>query len=114
MRGMRGAPSEDVDIETILRNCAKIADAAKGIMGALPLRIEVSREKFDQLRRARGSCVMRPALSRNGGLRIGMGRYVRNAHEVCVVASKGRGTALVRDHGTPSVITERPSGLWLD
>lgn len=43
--------------------------------------------------------------ARNGGLRIGMGRYVRNAHEVCVVASKGRGTALVRDHGTPSVIT---------
>lgn len=49
---MRGAPAEDVTLETILRDCAKIAEASKGVMGALPLRIEVSRDKFDQLRRA--------------------------------------------------------------
>lgn len=49
---MRGAPARDVTVETILRDCAKNAEAAKGVMGALPLRIEVSREGFDQLRRA--------------------------------------------------------------
>ncbi|KAK4045211.1 hypothetical protein OUZ56_032619 [Daphnia magna] len=36
----------------LVRLHAEIAEAAKGVMGALPLRIEVSREGFDQLRRA--------------------------------------------------------------
>lgn len=49
---MRGAPARGVTVETILRDCAKIAEAAKEVMGALPLRIEVSREGFDQLRLA--------------------------------------------------------------
>lgn len=36
-------------------------------------------------------------------LHFGMGRYVRMSHEVCVIASRGRGIRYVRDHGTRSV-----------
>lgn len=39
-----------------------------------------------------------------GRLRIGMGRYVRNAHETCLVAARGRASSLVRDHSVPSVL----------
>lgn len=34
--------------------------------------------------------------------RIGMGRYVRNAHEVCLVAARGRASSLVTDRAIRS------------
>lgn len=38
-----------------------------------------------------------------GSLRIGMGRIVRNAHEVCMIATRGKVLPLAKDHGVPSV-----------
>jgi N6-adenosine-specific RNA methylase IME4 len=35
---------------------------------------------------------------------LGMGRYVRNAHEVCIVASRGKGHTRIQDHRVPSVL----------
>jgi N6-adenosine-specific RNA methylase IME4 len=36
-------------------------------------------------------------------LKFGMGRYVRGAHETCLVATRGKAAALVRDHSIRSV-----------
>lgn len=36
-------------------------------------------------------------------LAFGMGRYVRAAHETCIVAAKGKATSLIRDHAVRSV-----------
>lgn len=35
--------------------------------------------------------------------RMGMGHYVRNAHETCLIGVRGRGASLIHDHGVPSV-----------
>ena len=42
--------------------------------------------------------------SASGELRMGMGRYVRLAHETCIIATRGQGRLFIRDHGVPSVI----------
>lgn len=34
--------------------------------------------------------------------KIGLGNYWRNAHEVCLLATRGRATRLIKDHGVPS------------
>ena len=44
-----------------------------------------------------------------GSPRIGMGRYVRNAHEVCLIGARGSALRLIEDHGVPSVI-QAPRG----
>lgn len=36
-------------------------------------------------------------------LTMGMGRYVRHSHEVCLIGSKGRGASLVKNHALRSV-----------
>lgn len=36
-------------------------------------------------------------------LRIGMGRYVRNAHETCIVAARGKAASLIQSRSVPSV-----------
>jgi N6-adenosine-specific RNA methylase IME4 len=38
-----------------------------------------------------------------GTLAFGMGRYVRHCHEVCLIASRGRGVRLIRNHSVRSV-----------
>ncbi len=43
----------------------------------------------------------------NGNQHMGMGRYVRLAHEVCIVAARGKGRDLIRDHGVRSVLFDR-------
>lgn len=48
-------------------------------------------------------------LTRHGKRHFGMGRYVRGAHETCLIATRGRATTLVRDHSVPSVF-EAPVG----
>lgn len=40
-----------------------------------------------------------------GGRHVGMGRYVRLEHEVAIIATRGRATSLILDHGVPSVFT---------
>jgi N6-adenosine-specific RNA methylase IME4 len=35
---------------------------------------------------------------------MGMGRYVRMSHEVCMIGSRGRGLSLIRDHAVRSVV----------
>ncbi len=40
---------------------------------------------------------------------IGMGRYVRNAHETCLIGARGSALRLIEDHGVPSVI-QAPRG----
>ncbi len=54
---------------------------------------------------------------RGRGLRIGMGRYVRNCHEVCLICTRGR--VSVADHSVPSVIfaprgkhSEKPDEIY--
>lgn len=42
-------------------------------------------------------------IAADGALRIGMGRYVRLAHETCMIATRGQGRAFIKDHGVPSV-----------
>jgi N6-adenosine-specific RNA methylase IME4 len=37
-------------------------------------------------------------------LHFGMGRYVRNCHETCVIAARGRATKLIENHSTRSVL----------
>ena len=39
----------------------------------------------------------------SGKRAFGMGRYTRHAHESCIIASRGRGIALIRDHSIRSV-----------
>lgn len=39
----------------------------------------------------------------SGKLRFGMGRYTRACHEVCIIASRGRGNSLVKNRGIRSV-----------
>lgn len=34
---------------------------------------------------------------------LGMGRYVRNSHETCIIATRGSGALLIKDHAVPSV-----------
>lgn len=47
-----------------------------------------------------------PMLTR---LHFGMGRYVRNAHETCLIGTRGSALKLVTDHSTRSVFfAERP------
>lgn len=41
--------------------------------------------------------------------RFGMGRYVRNQHEACIIAARGSASALIKDHGVPSIF-EAPLG----
>lgn len=41
--------------------------------------------------------------TRHGDVLRGMGRYVRNAHETCLIAARGRGASIVRDHSIASV-----------
>lgn len=48
--------------------------------------------------------------------RMGMGRYVRHEHEVCLIGTRGRGIDLIVDHGVRSVVfaprgkhSEKPS-----
>jgi N6-adenosine-specific RNA methylase IME4 len=36
-------------------------------------------------------------------LHFGMGRYVRGAHETCIIATRGRATQLIENHSTRSV-----------
>jgi len=36
--------------------------------------------------------------------RMGMGRYSRLDHEVCLIAVRGRGASLIQDHGVRSVV----------
>lgn len=43
--------------------------------------------------------------SADGSPRIGMGRYVRNAHETCLVGARDGAAALIRDHAVPSWFT---------
>lgn len=38
-----------------------------------------------------------------GETRIGMGRYVRLAHETCMIATRGQGRLFIKDHGIPSI-----------
>lgn len=45
----------------------------------------------------------------NGRPRIGMGRYVRNAHETCLIGTRGKAAKLIRDHSVPSVF-DAPRG----
>lgn len=48
--------------------------------------------------------------TRSGGApHMGMGRYVRNQHETCIIAARGSASALIRDHGIRSVF-EAPLG----
>jgi N6-adenosine-specific RNA methylase IME4 len=37
-----------------------------------------------------------------GARHMGMGRYVRNEHETCIIATRGRGLDLIVDHGIRS------------
>lgn len=37
-------------------------------------------------------------------LAMGMGRYVRHSHEVCLIGTRNNGLRLVKDHGVRSVI----------
>lgn len=52
-------------------------------------------------------------------LAFGMGRYVRASHETCIVATRGRASPLVRDHGVRSVFfapraahSEKPAAFF--
>lgn len=42
--------------------------------------------------------------AKNDLLAFGMGRYVRMSHENCLIAVRGKGLALVKDHAVRSVI----------
>lgn len=41
----------------------------------------------------------------SGARHMGMGRYTRLEHEVCLIASRGQGSALIRDHSIGSTFT---------
>lgn len=41
--------------------------------------------------------------------RMGMGHYVRNAHETCLIGARGSAASLIRNRGVPSVI-QAPRG----
>lgn len=36
-------------------------------------------------------------------VRMGMGHYARQSHEVCLIGTRGRGSRLIKNHGVPSV-----------
>ncbi len=40
-----------------------------------------------------------------GGARMGMGRYVRCAHETCIIATRGSGISLIESKSVPSWFT---------
>jgi N6-adenosine-specific RNA methylase IME4 len=42
-------------------------------------------------------------LTKHGRPHFGMGRYVRNGHEVCLIAARGRATSLITSHSVRSV-----------
>lgn len=42
-------------------------------------------------------------LTKTGRPHFGMGRYVRNGHETCLIAGRGRSAALIADHSIRSV-----------
>jgi len=42
-------------------------------------------------------------LTKNGKLHFGMGRYVRLGHEGCIIAARGRGASLIKDHSVRSM-----------
>lgn len=46
----------------------------------------------------------------DGTPRMGMGRYVRNAHETALVCTRGSGASLIRSHSVPSVFSA-PRGV---
>ncbi len=39
----------------------------------------------------------------SGDVRMGMGRYTRQSHEVCMIAARGRAASLIKDHAVRSV-----------
>lgn len=41
----------------------------------------------------------------DGKPRMGMGRYSRLSHEVCMIATRGSGVSFIKDHGVRSVLT---------
>jgi N6-adenosine-specific RNA methylase IME4 len=46
----------------------------------------------------------------SGGLRhFGMGRYVRQEHETCIIAARGQGSKLIKDHKVRSIFAA-PTG----
>jgi N6-adenosine-specific RNA methylase IME4 len=47
--------------------------------------------------------------TKTGKRHMGMGRFVRLEHEVCIIASRGRGSSLIRSHAVRSVF-EAPVG----
>lgn len=47
--------------------------------------------------------------TRHGKRFMGMGRYVRMEHEVCLIFARGRGASLIQDHGVRSTF-EAPVG----
>lgn len=49
-------------------------------------------------------------LTKNGKVHFGMGRYVRLGHEGCIIATRGRGASLVKDHTIRSML-ETDCGL---
>ena len=53
------------------------------------------------------------------GLAFGMGRYVRNCHETCLIASRGKGNQLIEDRAVRSVFfapagrhSEKPEAFY--
>lgn len=52
-------------------------------------------------------------MARNGNPHMGMGRYVRLAHELCIIAARGKGRELVRDHALRSVLFDGEGVDWL-
>jgi len=51
--------------------------------------------------------------------RLGMGRYVRHEHEVCLIGVRGRGLSLIADHSVRSVVcaprlahSDKPSATY--
>lgn len=43
--------------------------------------------------------------TKRGNVRMGMGRTVRNAHEICIVATRGRHSRLIDSHRELSVVS---------
>jgi N6-adenosine-specific RNA methylase IME4 len=46
-------------------------------------------------------------LTKNDKPHFGMGRYVRLSHEICMIAVRGKGMQLIRDHSVRSVFAAR-------
>jgi N6-adenosine-specific RNA methylase IME4 len=52
----------------------------------------------------------------SGNLHMGMGRYVRLAHELCIIGARGAGRELIKDHAIRSVLFDggNAGGLSFD